>query len=123
MDNISSKMVTNIIQVKKHTWDKDRILINQRVNRTTVCFCSVRKKKIYVNIITKSIVDNNHFWKTVKQNRFKETITQKTENNEIISDELKVVQTFDNYFVNIVPSSKINYDKDFFTDTYNQQDQ
>ena len=48
-------------------------------------------------------------------------ITQKTENNEIISDELKVVQTFDNYFVNIVPSSKINYDKDFFTDTYNQQ--
>ena len=58
-----------------------------------------------------------------KKNRFNETITQKTENNEIISDELKVMQTFDNYFVNIVPSSKINYDKDFFTDTYNQQDQ
>lgn len=41
---------------------------------------------------------------------------------DIISDELKVAQTFNNYFVNIVPSLKINSNKDFLTDTKNQED-
>lgn len=40
----------------------------------------------------------------------------------IISDELKVVQTFNNYFVNIVLWMKIHFNKDFFTDTDNQED-
>ena len=43
-------------------------------------------------------------------------------NNKIISYELKVAQTFNNYFVDIAPLLKINYNKDFLTDTDNQED-
>ena len=42
--------------------------------------------------------------------------------NEIISYDLKVTQSFNNYFVHIVPSLKINCNKDFVTDNDNQED-
>ena len=66
----------------------------------------------------RNIVDKKCFWKTLKRHRYKETITL-IKNNEIY--ELKVVQTFNNYFVDILPLLKINYNKDFLTDTDNQE--
>ena len=44
------------------------------------------------------------------------------ENKKVIADELQVAQTFNKYFVNIVPSLKINDNKCFPTDTDNQED-
>ena len=81
---------------------------------TTVCLLFRKEKTCYFNNInTKSIVDKKCFWKTLKslfsdKNRFQEMIAL-IKKIEIISNELKVVQTFNNYFVNIVPSLKINY--------------
>ena len=85
-----------------------------------MCLCLIRKKH-FNNINIKSIVDSKCFWKTVKplfsdEIRYKKTITL-IENNEILLDELKVAQIFNNYFVNIVPSLKVGYNKDFLTDT------
>ena len=101
----------------------NKLAYNKQRNYCVSLF--LRKKDIYFsNIITKSIVGNKRFWKTIKslfsdKNRNKETITL-IENSEIISDELKVTQTF-NYCVNIIPSLK-NYNKYFPTDTDNLED-
>ena len=55
--------------------------------------------------------DNNKFWKNVKPvfvNKNKENKTMAlVERNEVITDEGKLAQIFNEYFVNIVPSLSI----------------
>ena len=69
------------------------------------------KKKYYTSLKMSDINDNKKFWKNVKpifgnKNKGNKTITLK-EGNEVITDHGKLVQTFNEYFVNIVPSLSI----------------
>ena len=66
------------------------------------------KKKYYTDLKMSDTNDNNKFWKNVKpifvnKNRGNKAIALE-ERNEVITDEGKLAQTFNEYFVNIVPS-------------------
>ena len=110
--------------------DIDRKAYNTQRN---LCVSLIRqaKKQFFSNINTNDITDNKTFWKTVKplltdkvktkskitliEKRCKENSTEHFE--EVISDEKKVAETFNNFFVNIVPNLKIptnhNHNTDF----------
>ena len=64
--------------------------------------------KYYTDLKMSDIIDNKKFWKNVKPifgNKIKgnKTIALEEE-NEVITDDGKLAQTFNEYFVNIVPS-------------------
>ena len=66
------------------------------------------KKKYYTDLKMSDINDNKKFWKNVKpifgnKNKGNKTIALE-EGNEVITDDGKLAQTFNEYFVNIVPS-------------------
>ena len=110
--------------------DIDRKAYNTQRN---LCLSLIRqaKKQFFSNLNTNDITDNKTFWKTVKpfltdkvktkskitliEKRCKENSTEHFE--EVISDEKKVAETFNNFFVNIVPNLKIptnhNHNTDF----------
>ena len=87
-------------------------------------FDKKRKKSFFSNLNTKVINDNKTFWKTVKP-LFTEkvkinskitlieekVISKQGEENiieeEIISDNQKIVEVFNDFFINIVPNLKI----------------
>ena len=78
-------------------WEKYRKLRNERVKYTK----KVKKKK---NINIKSLTDNNIFWKTVEPIFTNKNSTQKTtlvENGEVIAENIKTAEIFNDYFVNV----------------------
>ena len=88
-----------------------------------MCVSLIRqaKKQFFKNLDTKDVNDNKVFWKTVKpfmsdkvQTRSKITLVEKknkeksTETFEkIITDDKEIAETFNEFFVNIVPNLKI----------------
>ena len=89
------------------------------------------KKQIFRHVNTNVVTENKTFWKTLKpfltdkvktkskitliEKKYKDSSTEPSE--EIISDEEKVAEIFNNFFINIVPNLKIpnnhNCDVDF----------
>ena len=86
---------------------QNNLLYNRQRN---YCVSLIRKtKKAYFNSIeTDNIVNGKKFWKTVKPFLTdKGTVSNKItliENNEIISNDSTLANTFNDYFVNIVPA-------------------
>ena len=81
-------------------WERYRKLRNECVKLT-------KKVKIeyFRNINIQSINDNKIFWKTIKPNFSNKNKTHKiilVEDGEIISDNTKTAEVFNDYFVNIV---------------------
>ena len=64
------------------------------------------KKEFYNNLNVKYITENKLFWKTVKPSFKDKTLKDEritlVENNEVVSDESKLVEIFSRYFGNIV---------------------
>ena len=68
----------------------------------------MRNLVTYTDLEMSDVNDNKKFWKIVKTifgNKNKENkIIALVEENEVITDDGKLAQTFNEYFVNIVPS-------------------
>ena len=93
----------------KITYDKQRNYCVNLLRRT--------KKYYFVSINISSITDNKKFWKTVKplfpnEISHRETISL-VENEVILSDGQVVVETFNNYFNNIVKNILTLTNKNF----------
>ena len=66
------------------------------------------RKQYYERLDLNNVTDNQKFWKTVKPFLYKKVNTflkiSLVENNEIISDESKVTNSFSNFFENAIHS-------------------
>ena len=69
----------------------------------------------------KCVIDNKKFWKTVKPFLSDKTMVDDkitlVENDEIITDDLKIAETFNNFFSEIVPNLNITTNSEILTDT------
>ena len=69
----------------------------------------------------KCVIDNKKFWKTVKPFLSDKTMVGDkitlVENDEIITDDLKIAETFNNFFSEIVPNLNITTNSDILMDT------
>ena len=100
--------------------DADRIAYNkQRIN----CVSLIRKEN-YSNLKIRDVTDNKTFWRKVKP-LFSEKVNLQTkillvekgndlsdpeissEVEKVVSDDIKIAKTFNEFFVNLVPSLKI----------------
>ena len=77
------------------------------------------KREYFANLNEKNITDNRKFWQTVKpflsvKNKSREKITL-VKNEEIISDNVEVANTLNNYFLNVVENLK--FPEKFVTDS------
>ena len=74
-------------------------------------FISKTKRAFYNNLETKSVTDNKLFWKVIKPSFSDKTISNENvtlvESEEIITDEKRVSEIFNEYFGNIVASLNI----------------
>ena len=100
--------------------DIDRKAYNTQRN-LCVSLISQAKKQFFSNLNTNVATENKTFWKTLKpsltdkvKTKSKITLIEKKYNDsstepseEITSDEEKVAEIFNNFFVNIVPNLKI----------------
>ena len=82
--------------------------ISKDVSKATMHRSKLRNQFLKLQTV---INDNKKFWKNVKpifgnKNKGNKTIVLE-EGNEVISDDRKLVQTFNKYFVNIVPRFRI----------------
>ena len=80
------------------------------------------KREYFANLNEKNITDNRKFWQTVKpflsdKNKSREKIIL-IKNEEIISDDVEVLKTLNNYFSNVVKNLKIP--EKFVTDSLPQ---
>ena len=80
------------------------------------------KRQYVANLNEKNITDNRKFWPIVKpflseKNKSSEKITL-VKNEEIISDDVEVANTLNNYFSNVVENLKIP--EKFITDSLPQ---
>ena len=113
--------------------DIDRKAYNKQRN-LCVSLIRLEKKNFFNNIITRGIIGNKTFWKTVKpfftdeiQTKSKITLNEKNVVSEVgqeqivskkvISEDQAVSEVFNKFLINIVPNLKIpsnhNYDTDF----------
>ena len=81
------------------------------------------KKEYFANLNENNITDNRKFWQTVRsflseknKSREKKTLLK---NEEIISDDVEVANTLNNYFLNAVKNLKIP--EKFVTDSLPQR--
>ena len=107
-----TKLRNQFLKLKTHG---SRLRYNKQRN---LCVTLLRKakKKYYTDLKMSDINDNKKFWKNVKpifgnKNKGNRT-TALEEGNEVITDDGKLAQTFNEYFVNIFPSLGITF---FFT--------
>ena len=99
-----SKLRNQFLKLQKH---ESRLRHNKQRN---LCETLLRKakKNFYTDLKMSDINDNKKFWKNVKpifgnKNKGNKTVALE-EGNEVITDDGKLAQTFNEYFVNIVPS-------------------
>ena len=99
-----SKLRSQFSKLQKH---ESRLRYNKQRN---LCETLLRKakKNYYTDLKMSDINGNKKFWKNVKpifgnKNKGNKTIALE-EGNEVITDDGKLAQTFNEYFVNIVPS-------------------
>ena len=83
------------------------------IKQRNFCVSLLRKVKreYFANLNEKNITDNRKFWQTIKpflseKNKSREKITL-VKNEEIISDDVEVANTLNNYFSNVVKNLKI----------------
>ena len=113
--------------------DIDRKAYNKQRN-LCVSLIRLEKKNFFNNIITRGIIGNKTFWKTVKpfftdeiqtkskiilieKNVVSEVGQEQIVSEKVISEDQAVVEVFNKFLINIVPNLKIptdhNYDTDF----------
>ena len=85
----------------------EKLTINKEI--IAYLFFVEKRNTFSITQIHKKIIDNKHFWQTVKpffldKNRVKNKITLIEDKNKIVSDNNLVAETFNNFFTNIVPS-------------------
>ena len=80
------------------------------------------KKEYYSSLDEKCVIDNKKFWKTVKPFLSDKTMVDDkitlVENDEIITDDLKIAETFNNFFSEIVPNLNITTNSEILTYGY-----
>ena len=72
------------------------------------------KKDHFANLDVNSVLDNRKFWENVAQ-----TTIKLIENDEMIDNEIKIAEIFNEYFVNIVKNLGIVTEKESGTFTEN----
>ena len=105
---------------------KNTIVANKLAYTKQRRFCVSLLRKIkneyFAKLNEKNITDNRKFWQTVKpflseKNKSREKITL-VKNEEIISDDVEVANTLNNYFLNVIKNLKIP--EKFVTDSLPQ---
>ena len=98
----------------KNIYIKNKTVENWEVYRKLRNECVKLTKKVktdyFRNINVQSIIDNKKFWKAVKPNFSNKIKTKKIillEDGEIISDNTKIAEVFNDYFINIVKDLNI----------------
>ena len=84
---------------------------NEREYKTQRNFCvnllRIEKNRYFNSLNLGNTLDNRKFWKSVKPFFSEKQVVNKkivlVDNNSIISDDMKVAETMNNYFTNIVP--------------------
>ena len=114
MNKVISKAIMHRSRLKnrylKSRCQEHKVAYNQQRN---YCVSLIRKsKKSFFNKIeTDTIVNSKKFWTTVKpffsEKNMVNSKINLIENNEIVSDDSKIANTFNDFFVNIVPSLEI----------------
>ena len=118
--------------------DADRIAYNKQRN---YCVTLIRKEKkaYYSNLNIRDVTDNKTFWRKVKP-LFSEKVNLQTkillvekgndlsdpeissEVEKVISEDKEIAETFNEFFVNIVPSLKISPKENYETDVGNDNE-
>ena len=118
--------------------DADRIAYNKQRN---YCVSPIRKEKkaYYSNLNIRDVTDNKTFWRKVKP-LFSEKVNLQTkillvekgndlsdpeissEVEKVISEDMEIAVTFNEFFVNIVPSLKISPKENYETDVGNDNE-
>ena len=118
--------------------DADRIAYNKQRN---YCVSLIRKEKkaYYSNLDIRDVTDNKTFWRKVKS-LFSEKVNLQTkillvekgndlndpeissEVEKVISEDKEIAETFNEFFVNIVPSLKILPKENYETDVGNNNE-
>ena len=98
----------------RNRYNKERTPGNRNVfkKQRNMCVKTLRqaKRDYYSNLDMKSITDNKKFWKTMKP-LFSEKV-QTSSVITLISDEFKVAEIMNNYFVNITETLGISKNAD-----------
>ena len=94
-------------------------------------FCSKlykkERKKFYNNLSIEEITDNKKFWKTIKPLLSEKGVCGSSKinlvvNEENLSDDKEIAETFDNYFNNAVKSLNLQCSKEHLNDVSNEND-
>ena len=100
---------------------KTKTAYNKQRNHCVSLIRKTIKDYYYSNLDEKCVIDNKKFWKTVKPFLSDKTMMDDNitlvENDEIITDDLKVAEIFNNFFSEIVPNLNITTNEDILTDT------
>ena len=115
--------------------DADRIAYNKQRN-----YCVTKRKKAYYsNLNIRDVTDNKTFWRKVKP-LLSEKVNLQTkillvekgndlsdpeissEVEKVISEDKEIAETFNEFFVNIVPSLKISPKENYETDVGNDNE-
>ena len=111
--------------------EADRIAYNKHCN---YCVSLIRKEKkvYYSNLNIRDVTDNNTFWRTLKL-LFSEKVNLQTKSflvekgndlsnpeissevEKVLSEDMEIAETFNEFFVNIVPSLKISSKENYET--------
>ena len=91
---------------------KNRAIENKTKYKKQKNYCNrlykKERKNFYSNLELNQITDNKRFWKTMKTFLSNKSLQSSTitlvnkENNQIISDDLELAETFNNYFESTV---------------------
>ena len=118
--------------------DADRIAYNKQRN---YCVSLIRKEKkaYYSNLNIRDVTDNKTFWRKVKPLFSEKVNLQKkillvekgndlsdpeisSEVEKVISEDMEIAETFNEFFVNIVPSLKLSPKENYETDLGNDNE-
>ena len=120
---VRSKLRNKYLKSKSET-DKQRY--NKQRNHCVKLLC-LKKQKYYECFDISKITDNKTFWKTVSSlfsNKSYSTNSRITlfGNGEVLSEETKVADTFNEFFSSVVKESKIEKDDNLLTDDVEETD-
>ena len=118
-----SKLRNKYLKAKSEI-DKQRY--NKHRNYCVKLLC-LKKQKHYKSRDISKITDNETFWKTISplfSNKSYSTNSRITllENGDILSEEAKVADTFNEFFSNVVKELKIEKDDNLLTDVIEETD-
>ena len=109
MNKTLNKLVMDRSRLKniylKNNTPENWIAYKKQCNQCVFSF-QKQKRAFYNNLETKSVTDNKLFWKVIKPSFSDKTISNENvtlvESEEIITDEKRVSEIFNEYFGNIV---------------------